>query len=55
MHLIVLPTAPSLRFAANRGVTGLMIVPVVNGNIDFYDNSGGNIQVLADLVDYYSS
>jgi hypothetical protein len=50
-----LPPASSLRFAASRGVTGFVIVPVVNGSVDFYDNSAGGIQVLADLVGYYSS
>jgi hypothetical protein len=50
-----LPAASSLRFAASRGVTGFVIVPIVNGSVDFYNNSGGNVNVIADLVGYYSS
>ena len=50
-----LPSASSLRFAVSRGVTGFVIVPVVNGSIDFYNNSAGTIAVLADLVGYYTS
>ncbi len=49
-----LPGAPAMRFAASRTVTGLVIVPVVNGDIDFYNNSAGDIQVLADLAGYYT-
>ncbi len=49
------PGAASLAFAAGQTVSGLVIVPVVNGDIDFYNNSSGNIQVVADIEGYYTT
>jgi hypothetical protein len=41
-------------FAAGQAVTSLVVVPVVNGSVDFYNGSSGTIQVLADLLGFYS-
>lgn len=46
---------PNLTFSGNQTVSNLLIAPVVNGGIDFYNGSSGNIQVVADLVGYYTS
>jgi hypothetical protein len=35
-------------------VTSLVVVPVVNGSIDFYNGSSGTIQVVADLLGFYA-
>jgi hypothetical protein len=35
-------------------VTSLEIVPIVNGNVDFYNGSSGTIQVVADLLGFYA-
>jgi len=32
-----------------------VVLPVVNENIDFYNNSSGTIQVIGDLLGYYAS
>jgi hypothetical protein len=50
-----LPTEPNFSFAANKTVSNEVIVPVVNGSIDFYNGSSGNIQVTADIEGYYTS
>jgi len=36
-------------------VTSLVVVPVVNGSVDFCNGSSGTIQVLADLLGFYAS
>lgn len=47
-----LPTASAFSFPVGRPVTELVVLPDVNGNVDFWNNSGGTIQVVADLVGY---
>jgi hypothetical protein len=36
-------------------VTSLEVVPIVNGNVDFYNGSSGTIQVVADLLGFYAN
>jgi hypothetical protein len=44
--------APTFSYAAGQTVTRLVIVPDVDGSIDFYNGSSGTIQVAADLIGY---
>lgn len=48
------PRESTFPFAAGHTVTSLEVVPVVNGNIDFYNGSPGTIQVVADLLGFYA-
>lgn len=48
-----LPRDPTIRFGARRTVTSQVIVPVTGGPIDFYNNSAGAVQVIADVQGYY--
>ena len=45
---------PTFPFAAGHAVTSLVVVPIVNGNVDFYNGSSGTIQVVADLLGFYA-
>ncbi len=45
---------PTFPFVARHAVTSLAIVPIVNGNVDFYNGSSGTIQVVADLLGFYA-
>jgi hypothetical protein len=45
---------PTFPFAAGHTVTSLEVVPIVNGNVDFYNGSSGTIQVVADLLGFYA-
>jgi len=47
------PTASDLNFASGQTIANLVVVPVVNGKVDFY-NSTGSVQVLADLDGYFT-
>ena len=49
-----LPGVTTFPFAAGHAVTSLVVVPVVNGNVDFYNDSAGTIQVAADLLGFYA-
>lgn len=49
-----IPAHATRSFAAGRPVTTLVIVPVIDGNIDFLNNSPGTIQLTADLLGYYA-
>ncbi len=59
-HVIVYPdgsTRPntsSLNFPAGQTIPNLVVVPVVNGKVDFY-NSAGSVNLLADITGYYTS
>jgi len=59
-HLIVYPDGTaqpdtsSLNFPANTTIPNLVVVPVVNGTVDFY-NSAGSVNVLADVTGYYAA
>jgi hypothetical protein len=48
------PGQSTFPFPAGQAVTRLVVVPVVNGNIDFYNRSSGTIQVVADLLGFYA-
>ena len=47
-----LPADPSLVFRAGKPVTVQVIVPLTGPTIDFYNNSDGTIQILADVQGY---
>jgi hypothetical protein len=49
------PTASNLNFSAGETIPNLVVVPVVNGKIDFYNGSAGNVQIVADVAGYFSS
>ena len=48
------PGVPTFPFVAGHAVTSLVVVPIVNGNVDFYNGSPGTIQVVADLLGFYT-
>ncbi len=50
-----LPTVSNLNFVAGETISNLVVVPVINGQIDFYNGSGGTVQVVADLDGYYTT
>lgn len=49
------PTVSNLNFSAGETIPNLVVVPVVNGKVDFYNGSAGNVQVVADVAGYFSS
>src|SRR6185437_8452138 len=49
------PSASNLNFSAGDTIPNLVVVPVVNGNIDFYNGSSGNVQIIADVEGYFAS
>jgi len=48
------PGVVTFPFVAGQAVTSLVIVPIVNGNVDFYNDSSGTTQVVADLLGFYA-
>lgn len=46
------PVDPNLVFHAGKPVTVQMIIPLTGPTIDFYNNSDGTIQILADVQGY---
>ncbi|WP_370083672.1 hypothetical protein [Streptacidiphilus sp. MAP12-16] len=50
-----LPTVSNLNFSAGQTIPNLVVVPVINGKIDFYNGSAGTVQVIADLDGYYTT
>jgi hypothetical protein len=46
------PADPDLVFHAGKPVTVQVIIPLTGATIDFYNNSGGTIQILADVQGY---
>lgn len=50
-----LPTVSNLNFSAGQTIPNLVVVPVVDGAIDFYNGSGGTVQVIADVDGWYTS
>ncbi|MEU1277573.1 N-acetylmuramoyl-L-alanine amidase [Streptomyces sp. NPDC005805] len=46
--------ASTLNTIAGRTVPNLVIVPVVNGKVDFYNNAG-SVDLLADITGYYTA
>jgi hypothetical protein len=49
------PTASNLNFTSGETVPNLVIVPVTDGEADFYNGSGGTVQVVADLDGYFGA
>ncbi|WP_329497480.1 hypothetical protein [Kitasatospora herbaricolor] len=49
-----LPNVSNLNFAAGQIVPNLVTVPVVNGKVDLR-NSGGSVDLIADVTGYYSA
>ena len=50
------PTASSLNFVAAQTVPNLVVAPVgADGKVDLYNNSGGTVQLIADVSGYYLS
>ncbi len=47
------PGTSSLNFVRGETIPNLVVVPVVDGKVDFY-NSAGTVNVIADLTGYYS-
>ena len=47
-----IPADPNLVFRAGKKVTVQVIVPITGPTIDSYNDSGGTIQVLADVQAY---
>ncbi len=47
-----IPVDPNLSFSAGKPVTVQVMVPLTGPTIDFYNNSGATIQILADVQGY---
>ncbi|MFJ3926609.1 hypothetical protein [Streptomyces sp. NPDC090022] len=47
-------TASNLNFTAGQTIPNLVIVPVVNGKVSFYNNAGA-VDLIADIAGYYTS
>jgi hypothetical protein len=48
------PFASNLNWSAGQTVPNLVIVPVVNGKVDFYNGSTGTVHLVADLAGYFT-
>jgi hypothetical protein len=48
------PGASNLNFGAGQTISNLVVVPVVDGRVAFFNHSG-DVQVVADLAGYYST
>lgn len=46
--------ASNLNFTAGQTIPNLVIVPVVNGKVSFYNNAG-TVDLIADVAGYYTS
>jgi hypothetical protein len=49
------PQASAIDFVPGQTVANQVIVPLVNGKADFFNGSGGTIQLVADLSGYFSA
>jgi hypothetical protein len=47
------PGTSSLDFAQGETIPNLVIVPVLNGDVDFYNNAG-TVNLIADITGYYA-
>ncbi|GAA0700166.1 hypothetical protein GCM10010193_63640 [Kitasatospora atroaurantiaca] len=47
------PLASNLNFSAGQVIPNLVVVPVVNGKVNFY-NRAGSVDLLADITGYYT-
>ncbi|MFI7405675.1 right-handed parallel beta-helix repeat-containing protein [Streptomyces sp. NPDC049541] len=50
-----MPGVSNLNFTASETVANLAVVPATDGKVDFYNGSGGTVQVVADLEGYFGS
>ncbi|WP_370082720.1 hypothetical protein [Streptacidiphilus sp. MAP12-16] len=50
-----LPTASNLNFSAGQTIPNLVVVPVIDGKVAFYNGSPGTVQIVADLAGYYTA
>ncbi|MGQ5262874.1 right-handed parallel beta-helix repeat-containing protein [Micromonospora sp. ZYX-F-536] len=48
------PVASSLNFVAGQTIPNLVTVPVVNGQVNIFNNSSGTTHVIADLAGWFS-
>src|SRR5258708_35575172 len=48
------PGTSSLNFTKGETIPNLVIVPVVNGKVDFY-NAAGAVNIIADMTGYYTA
>ncbi|MGY0233286.1 right-handed parallel beta-helix repeat-containing protein [Longispora urticae] len=48
------PNASNLNWTPGLTVPNLVVVPVVNGKVDFHNTSPGTVHVVADLVGYHT-
>ncbi|MBZ9598770.1 N-acetylmuramoyl-L-alanine amidase [Streptomyces erythrochromogenes] len=46
-------SASNLNFTAGQTIPNLVIVPVVNGRVTFYNNAGA-VDLIADVAGYYT-
>jgi hypothetical protein len=52
---VIRPLASNLNFSANETVPNLVIAPVKDSKVDFYNGSGGTVQLIADVSGWYAS
>jgi hypothetical protein len=48
------PNVSNLNFNAGDTIPNLVVVPIVNGKVNFYNAAGGTVHVLADVFGYYT-
>jgi hypothetical protein len=48
------PLASNLNWVAGQTVPNLVIVPVVNGHVKFFNNSPGTVHLIADLAGFFT-
>ncbi len=49
------PLASNLNFTPGQTVPNLVMVPIHNGKVDFYNGSGGSVHLVADLAGYFGT
>jgi hypothetical protein len=50
---ITMPLASNLNFTAGQTIPNLVVVPVKNGVVDFY-NYNGTVDLIADITGYFT-
>jgi hypothetical protein len=48
------PSSSALNWSTGQTIANLVTVPLVNGWVDFYNNSSGTVHVIADVAGYYA-
>jgi hypothetical protein len=51
-HGQTMPTASNLNWTAGETIANQVVVPVIDGKVNFHNTSGGTVHVIADLVGY---